>query len=250
MNLFPALDLRAGQVVRLQQGDYDRQKAYASDPVAQARAFADAGASWLHVVDLDGARSGAMTQFDIIARVCRQAGLRVQVGGGVRTQETIDRLLAGGVERVILGTAALENWPWFEALAAKPAYHQRLILGLDARGGKLAVAGWEKQTAATPLDVARKVSAWPLAAIVYTDITTDGTMQGPNLAATAAMARATEVPIIASGGVGTLDHLRALRQLPIAGAIVGRAIYEARFTVAEALEVLEGPDTRPDQPRP
>jgi phosphoribosylformimino-5-aminoimidazole carboxamide ribotide isomerase len=238
MDLFPAIDLRGGKVVRLNQGDYAQQKTYSDDPVAQACAFADAGACWLHVVDLDGARGGVMAHLDLIARISRDAGLRIQVGGGIRTQASIDRLLSSGVERVILGTAALEDWPWFASLAATPAYHRRLVLGLDARAGKLAVSGWEKPTAATPLEVAAKVSAWPLAAIVYTDIATDGTMQGPNLPATAALAAATQVPIIASGGVGTLDHLRALRQLPLAGAIVGRALYENRFTVEQALAAL------------
>ena len=240
MHLFPAIDLRAGQVVRLHQGAYDRQTTYAADPVDQAKAFAAAGASWVHVVDLDGARSGVMTQFDVIARLCQAARLNVEVGGGVRTTATIDRLLAAGVARVILGTAALENWDWFTQLAATRAYRGKLVLGLDARAGKLATAGWEKQTPHTPVDVATQVSTWPLAAIIYTDITTDGTMQGPNLPATAALAATTKIPVVASGGVGTLDHLRALRRLPLAGVIVGKALYEARFTVAQALAVLEG----------
>jgi phosphoribosylformimino-5-aminoimidazole carboxamide ribotide isomerase len=238
MELFPAIDLREGKVVRLHQGDYAKQKTYADDPVAQARAFADAGAKWLHVVDLDGARGGTMTQLEVIGRIGRETGLRIEVGGGVRTRAAIDCLLSSGVERVILGTAALENWPWFEGLAAMPAYRGRLVLGLDARAGKLAIRGWEKLATATPLEVAARVSSWPLAAIVYTDIATDGTMEGPNLPATSAVAAATKVPVIASGGVGTLDHLRALRQLPLAGIIVGRAIYESRFTVEEALAAI------------
>jgi phosphoribosylformimino-5-aminoimidazole carboxamide ribotide isomerase len=238
MDLFPAIDLREGKVVRLRQGDYARQKTYSDDPVAQARLFADAGASWVHVVDLDGARGGAMAHLDVIARISRDAGLRVQVGGGIRSQASIDQLLSSGVERVILGTAALEDWAWFQGLAATAAYRQRLVLGLDARNGRLAVRGWEKLATATPLEVATQVSAWPLAAIVYTDIATDGTMEGPNLPATSAMAAATNVPVIASGGVGTLAHLRALRQLPLAGVIVGRALYESRFTVDEALQAI------------
>ena len=240
MHLFPAIDLREGKVVRLMQGDYDRQTTYGSDPLAQARAFQRAGASWLHVVDLDGARTGKMTQLDTIATLCAKTKLKVEVGGGVRDEGAIDALLRAGVHRVVLGTAALKDWTWFERLMGNPTYRGRLVLGLDARGGKLAVSGWEQTTSTTALDVAKKVSDWPLAAIVYTDIATDGTMKGPNVEATAQLAAATHVPIVASGGVGTLAHLRALRKLPIQGVIVGRALYEDAFTAEQAVEVLEG----------
>lgn len=241
MYLFPAIDLRGGQVVRLHQGDYGQQKSYGSDPLEQARAFERAGSTWLHVVDLDGARHGTMTQLDAIASICKNTKLKVEVGGGVRSQETIDRLLSIGVTRVILGTAALEQWDWFAGLAKQTAYHHRIVLGLDAKHGKLAVSGWERQTSATPIEVARKVNSWPLGAIVYTDISTDGTMKGPNIEATRAVAEATSVPVVASGGVGTLDHLRALRALPILqGTIVGRALYEGAFTIDEAIAAVEG----------
>jgi phosphoribosylformimino-5-aminoimidazole carboxamide ribotide isomerase len=239
MLLFPAIDLREGRVVRLHQGDYAQEKSYAADPLDQARAFAAAGAQWLHVVDLDGARSGGMTQLHVIERLCQGTKLNVEVGGGVRSTETIDSLLSLGVARVILGTAALANWPWFEALARDAKYRGRLVLGLDARGGMLAVKGWEQQTQTRAVDVAQKISDWPVAAIIYTDIATDGTLQGPNLDATAELARTTRVPIIASGGVGTLDHLRALARLPLAGVIVGKALYEGKFTAAEALAALD-----------
>ena len=239
MYLFPAIDLRNGQVVRLHQGDYGQQKTYGSNPLEQALLFERAGSTWLHVVDLDGARHGTMTQLDTIAAICKGTKLKVEVGGGVRSKETIDRLLAIGVTRVVLGTAALEQWDWFSQLVAQPAYHQKIVLGLDAKHGKLAVSGWERQTTATPVEVAGKVNGWPLAAIVYTDISTDGTMKGPNVTATHEMAQATSVPIVASGGVGTLDHLRALKALPLQGAIVGRALYEGAFTIEEALAVYE-----------
>jgi phosphoribosylformimino-5-aminoimidazole carboxamide ribotide isomerase len=241
MHLFPAIDLRGGKVVRLLRGDYDQQTTYGSDPLSQARAFADAGATWLHVVDLDGARSGHVQHLEQIEAICRGTSLKVEVGGGVRDEGTIDRLLKAGVTRVILGTAALENWTWFEGLMGNPTYRGRLVLGLDAKNDRLAVSGWEKTTAATPLDIARKVTDWPLAAIVYTDIATDGTLAGPNIDATRRIAQATHVPIVASGGVGTLDHLRALRTLPIQGAIVGRALYEGAFTPAQAVEAIESP---------
>lgn len=239
MYLFPAIDLRRGQVVRLHQGDYGQQTTYGSDPVEQAAAFAAAGATWLHVVDLDGARSGHATHLDVIRRICRETKLKVEVGGGVRTEASIDALLNAGVTRAILGTAALKQWPWFESLMGNPTYRGRLVLGLDARDGKVAVSGWEQATDLSALDIARRVNDWPLAAIVYTDIATDGTMQGPNVEMTRQMAAATHVPIVASGGVGTLEHLRALRQLPVQGAIVGKALYEGAFTVEQAIAVLE-----------
>jgi len=237
--LFPAIDLRNGQVVRLAEGDYNRQTIYPLDPVAQAQNFAHDGASWLHLVDLDGARSGQMAHLDIIKNICTQTNLKVEVGGGVRSQKIIDQLLQAGVERVILGTAALQNWPWFEKLLQHPDYQHRLVLGLDARNGKLAVSGWREQTQMSALDVAAAVTDQPLAAIVYTDIHTDGLMKGPNLHATQQIINATQIPIVASGGVGNLEHLRALQKLKIQGAIVGRAIYEHALTVKQAVALFE-----------
>jgi phosphoribosylformimino-5-aminoimidazole carboxamide ribotide isomerase len=239
MYLFPAIDLRDGNVVRLFKGDYDKQTTYAADPLEQALTFAAAGARWLHVVDLDGAKTGRMRHIETIERICRQTPLKVQVGGGVRSEGVIDRLLSAGVERVILGTAALSNWTWFENLMGNPTYRGRIVLGLDARNDIVAVGGWQEETKLSALAIARRISDWPVAAINYTDIATDGTLAGPNVAATRAMAEATNVPIVASGGVGTLDHLRALRELPLQGAIVGRALYDNAFTIDQALAVFE-----------
>lgn len=240
MHLFPAIDLYEGQVVRLFKGEYDQKTEYGTDPVDQAKAFADAGATWLHVVDLDGAKTGRMKHMDVISRICQETPLQVEVGGGIRSEGVMTRLLTTcGVTRVILGTAALKDWDWFENLMGNPTYRGRTVLGLDARNGMLAVGGWRDTTEVSAIEVARKVSDWPLAAIVYTDIATDGTLKGPNLEATREMAEATHVPIVASGGVGTLDHLRALRALPIQGAIVGKALYENRFTIDEALHAFE-----------
>jgi len=237
--LFPAIDLRGGNVVRLTQGDYNRQTTYASDPLAQARVFAEAGSTWLHVVDLDGARSGRMEHLEQIRSICANTTLKVEVGGGVRSTEAVDQLLSVGVTRVIIGTAALRNWDWFAELAHDSQYAEKLVLGLDAKQGMAAVAGWEETTDTSALDIARRVSGWNLGAIVYTDIATDGTLQGPNVEATREMAEATDVPVVASGGVGTLDHLRALRNLPIQGAIIGKSLYENRFTINEALAAFE-----------
>lgn len=239
MFLFPAIDLRAGKVVRLYQGDYDKQTTYGDDPVAQAQLFADAGATFLHVVDLDAARTGTMTHLPIIERIAATTGLRVEFGGGVRDDDAIAQLVNAGVSRIVVGTAALTNWAWFEEAAHRATLANKLVLGLDAKKGKLAVHGWETTTEATPLDVGRKVRGWPLAGIVFTDIATDGTLQGPNYESTRELAMATTVPVIASGGVGTLEHLRLLRELPIYGAIVGRALYDGAFTIEQAIGVLE-----------
>ena len=239
MYLFPAIDLRGGKVVRLFQGDYAQQTTYGDDPVDQAKQFEDAGATWLHVVDLDGAKSGHLAHRDQIQTICEQTDLQVEVGGGVRSEATIDALLHIGVTRAIIGTAALRQWDWFESLMGNPTYRGRLVLGLDARDGKVAVSGWEETTDTTAVEIAEKVSDWPLAAIVYTDIATDGTLQGPNVEQTRAMCEATHVPIVASGGVGTLAHLAALRELPIQGAIIGRSLYENSLTIDDALAVFE-----------
>lgn len=239
MYLFPAIDLRGGNIVRLLKGDYNAQTTYGSDPLAQARIFEDAGSTWLHCVDLDGAKDGKMLHLPQIQSICQNTKLKVEIGGGIRTTDTIDQLLNAGVERVILGTAAMQNWDWFEGLMQQEKYHNRIVLGLDARKGKIAVAGWLQTTETTALEVAQKVTDWPLAAIVFTDIATDGTLAGPNVESTLEMAQATRVPIVASGGVGTPDHLRELRKLPIQGAIVGRALYEGTMTIDQAIAALE-----------
>ncbi len=224
MKLLPAIDLRGGKVVRLLKGDYDKQTTYGDDPIAQAHAFEAAGASWLHVVDLDGARSGTPEHTDVIRHICAATSLNVEVGGGIRDEAGILQLLEAGVTRVILGTAALRNWEWFGE-AVRDRFPGMLVLGLDARDGKLAVAGWEEVLPKTALEVAAEVSDWPLAAIVFTDIATDGTLAGP---------------IVASGGVGTLEHLHAVRQLPVEGVIVGRALYDGTVTIEGALAAVEG----------
>lgn len=238
--LFPAIDLRGGQVVRLTQGDYDRQTTYGDSPLAQAQLFEQAGSTWLHVVDLDGARTGEMEHLEHIRSICEQSKLKVEVGGGVRSEKAIDQLLGAGVERVIVGTAALRNWDWFEKLVHQDAYQHRVVLGLDAKDGMAASDGWEQTSGRSAIDIAKQVNGWPLSAIVYTDIAVDGMLTGPNAQATAEMAAATDVPIVASGGVGTLEHLRELRQLNVQGAIIGKSLYENQFTIDEALAAFEG----------
>jgi phosphoribosylformimino-5-aminoimidazole carboxamide ribotide isomerase len=241
MEIVPSIDLREGQVVRLRQGDYALQQTYAVDPLDVARSYAAAGARWIHVVDLDGAQAGRPVQIELVRRVIdaakEAAAVSVQVGGGVRTRQDIQNLLGAGATRVVVGTKAIEDWKSFEALARDAALADRLVLALDAKDGRVAVRAWTQTTDLKAIDVARRAEDLPLAALLFTDVATDGTLGGPNLAATKALAESTRLPVIASGGVGSIDDVRALSQLPIWGAIVGRSLYEGRLNLAEALIV-------------
>lgn len=240
MILFPSIDLLSGQCVRLVQGDYNRVKHYDADPVEVARSYARQGAEWVHVVDLDAAKSGQATNTAVIRDILSAVStLKIQVGGGVRSTEAVADWLSAGVSRVVIGTAALADWAWFEKNVKNPVYAGKIVLGLDAKDGKAASHGWTQAGEKTAVEIARAVRGWPLAAINYTDISTDGMLSGPNLASIRQVAEATDVGVVASGGVGTLSDLRALSHLPIAGVIVGRALYEARFTVAEALTAIQ-----------
>lgn len=224
-------------MVRLKQGDYGRQLNYDVDPLATARQFAEAGATWMHVVDLDGAREGRPVQTELIARIIAAAPLKVEVGGGVRSTEDVRRLLEAGARRVVVGTRAIEDWPWFDNLAHDPAFADRLVLALDARDGFVATRGWTNASTQRATDVAAVVSDWPLAGLLYTDVSKDGMLLGPSLEATERLAHAGCVPVIASGGVGNIEHIRQLAALPIWGAIVGRSLYEGTLDLREAIRV-------------
>ncbi|HEV7300056.1 MAG TPA: 1-(5-phosphoribosyl)-5-[(5-phosphoribosylamino)methylideneamino]imidazole-4-carboxamide isomerase [Tepidisphaeraceae bacterium] len=237
MQILPSIDLRAGRVVRLKQGDYGQQINYDVDPFDVARSFAAAGATWMHVVDLDGAKEGRPVQTELVARLANTAGLKVEVGGGIRSEADIDALRDAGVERVVVGTAALEKWDWFAKLVANPRYHGRIVLALDAKDGVVATRGWTQLSGRLAVDVARDVSDWPLAALLYTDVAKDGMLTGPNFQQTRAIAEAGKVPVIASGGVGDIDHVQTLTTLPVWGAIVGRSLYEGKVDLVEAVKV-------------
>lgn len=239
MELFPAIDLRNGRCVRLYQGDYDRETVYGDDPVAQARAFADEGATWIHVVDLDAARSGHPVNREVVAAIAAAVDVPIQTGGGVRDEAAAEALFDAGVVRVVLGTAALEQPDLVRRLAAR---HQ-VAVGLDARGREVAVRGWEQGSGRDVVDVVRGFEDAGVAAVVVTEIGRDGTLEGPDLDGLALMLNSTGIDVIASGGVGGLDDLVALASLEsgprsLSGAIVGRALYEGRFTLAEALSVV------------
>lgn len=237
--IVPSIDLRQGQVIRLKQGDYAQQINYDVDPIRTAQQFRSEGAEWLHIVDLDGAKEGRCVQTDLIARIISESGLKVQVGGGVRSTEDIDRLIECGAQRVVVGTKAIEDWAWFEDLAGQSLYSQRLVLAIDAKDGMIATRGWTQTSPLRAVDMARRVSDWPLAGLLYTDVSRDGMMEGPNLEHTYHLAQAGRVPVIASGGVGTLDHIRALLKLPIWGVIVGRSLYERKIVLKQAIELVK-----------
>ncbi len=237
MDILPAIDLRDGQCVRLLQGQYHRQITYHDDPVKQAKDFIAAGSEWLHIVDLDGAKLGKVVNITSISALTALKQLKIEVGGGIRDESTIRQLLDMGVERVIIGTKAVEDFEWFGKIAEK--FHKRIVISLDARGSKMATDGWTKDQPQTLLDFALKASKLPLAAIIYTDIARDGMMTGPNLERTKTLVDAVSVPIVCAGGVNAVEDIKQLAQLGAGGAIIGRALYEGTLNLAEAIKALK-----------
>ncbi|MDO8607533.1 MAG: 1-(5-phosphoribosyl)-5-[(5-phosphoribosylamino)methylideneamino]imidazole-4-carboxamide isomerase [Phaeospirillum sp.] len=238
MILFPAIDLKDGVCVRLKLGLMEDATVFNTDPGAQARDFAKAGAEWIHVVDLNGAFAGKPVNAVAVDAILRSVSVPVQLGGGIRDMATIENWLERGVRRVILGTVALKN-PQLVKDACK-RFPGRVAVGIDAKGGKVAVEGWAETSDLTVLELARKFEDCGVAALIYTDIDRDGVMAGPNVAATAALADAISIPVIASGGVSSLDDLKALRAYPrLEGVISGRAIYDGRIDVAQAIALLK-----------
>lgn len=241
MDFYPAIDLLGGQCVRLYQGDYERETVYGDDPVSQALAFEAAGAQWIHVVDLDAARSGEPVNRPIIARIAAAVSVPVQTGGGVRDEAAAEAHINAGVARVVLGTAALEDPELVHRLAARFP----VAVGLDARGGHIAIRGWKETSHIEILDVIADFENAGVAAFVVTEIGRDGTLEGPDVEGLERVLESTAVPVIASGGVGSLDHLRQLRELQwnhrrLQGVIVGRALYERTFTAEQAVEACRG----------
>jgi phosphoribosylformimino-5-aminoimidazole carboxamide ribotide isomerase len=230
--IYPAIDLRDGQCVRLRQGDYAQETVFGADPVAMARRWVEQGAEWLHLVDLDGAMAGKPANGASIQAIVASAGVPCQVGGGLRTESDVALALEWGAARVIIGTGALRSPAWFNDLCER--WPGRVVLGVDARDGRVATEGWLKGSEISALDLAKRCASAPLAGIVYTDISRDGMLQGANVEAMGAMAAAVPVPVIASGGVTTLADIRLLAARKLAGCIVGRALYEGRITLQEA----------------
>ena len=234
MQIFPAIDLRGGQVVRLYQGDYDQETVYAADPCAVARDFLAAGARYLHVVDLDGARDGTLANFETIAALVRQGGLYIEVGGGIRTEERIRRYLDLGVGRCILGTIAVKDFAFTERMAKK--YGDRIAVGVDARDGFVAVSGWKELSAERGVDFCRRLRDAGVKTVIYTDISRDGAEQGTNLDLYRELAGIEGLDITASGGVSSIEELRELQAIGTKAAILGKALYTGRLDLKTVMK--------------
>jgi phosphoribosylformimino-5-aminoimidazole carboxamide ribotide isomerase len=237
MQIWPAIDLRGGKCVRLRQGNYQRETVYGDDPAEMARRWVGEGASCLHLVDLDGARDGAATNLKAVEAILAAVNVPCELGGGIRDDAAIERLLRIGLARLVVGTRALKEPDWFRAVVRR--FPGQLALGIDAKAGLVATDGWLKTSTTIAVELARQFAGEPLAAIIYTDIARDGMLQGPNFEAMAEMNAATDIDVIASGGVTTADDVRQLAVIGVAGCIVGRALYEGTLTLGEALAAAE-----------
>jgi len=238
MYIIPAIDLRDGKCVRLIQGRYDRQINYRDNPVEQAKEFSSDGAEWLHIVDLDGAKLGRPVNTDTISAIASLGILNIEVGGGLRDEASIKQLLEIGVNRVIIGTKAVQDFDWFSEMARK--FSGKIVLGLDAKGSKVATHGWTQDSSLTLLEFAIEAAKLPLAAIIYTDIAKDGMMTGPNFERTKALVEAVDVPVVASGGVNTVEDIEKLTEFNPEAAIIGRSLYEGTLKLTDAIEAAKG----------
>ncbi|MEX2308675.1 MAG: 1-(5-phosphoribosyl)-5-[(5-phosphoribosylamino)methylideneamino]imidazole-4-carboxamide isomerase [Pirellulales bacterium] len=237
MQVWPAIDLRGGKCVRLQQGDYQRETVFAEDPAAVARRFVEQGARHVHIVDLEGAREGLPVNLPSVQEILEAVDIECELGGGIRDEQSIRELLDFGLDRLVIGTSALNDPEWFRQACRQ--FPGKLVLGIDARDGMAATDGWLVTSKVTAIELARQFAAEPLAAIIYTDIATDGMMAGPNFPAMAEMQSHVDVPIIASGGVTTADDVARLAAVGLAGCIIGRALYEGTLTLADALQAAD-----------
>src|SRR5690606_6096857 len=239
--IYPAIDMRGGKCVRLLQGDYDKETVYGDSPFDMAKTFADAGAEWIHMVDLDGAKSGKRVNDQYVLEVAAKLDAKVQIGGGIRTEEDVAYYIDNGVDRVILGSAAISNPEFVKEMLKK--YKDKIAIGIDAKDGYVATEGWLNTSSVKATDLGVELANAGAQTFIFTDIATDGMLSGPNIDAVATMAAATGKQVIASGGVSSIDDLKALSQLKeqgVSGAIVGKAIYTNQFTVQEALEEVKG----------
>lgn len=237
MDVIPAIDLINGKCVRLFQGDYSKKTVYSDDPVAVARRWQEAGASRLHIVDLDGAEKGNPQNLPVIERILKETGLRVELGGGIRTEATIAGLLDLGIERVILGTIALEQPELTERICHR--FGNAIVIGIDARDGYVATHGWKKESSVKAVDMAKDLAARGMKRMLYTDIKRDGTLTEPGYDAISLLVQSLDIPVIAAGGISALEHLRRLAELGVEGAVVGKALYTGDVNLKEAIEALK-----------
>lgn len=233
MQILPAIDIRGGQCVRLRQGDYQQETIFGDDPAGMATRWVEQGATFLHLVDLDGAKEGRPVNGESVRAIVKVGGVPCQLGGGVRNDRDVETVLGWGVTRVVIGTRALESPEWFETLCRR--FSGKIVLGIDAKDGQVATDGWLKVSRVSALDLAKQFAALPVAALVYTDIARDGMMAGPNVAAMREMAAAVAWPVIASGGVTQADDVGRLAETGAAGCIIGRALYEGRINLQEII---------------
>lgn len=235
MQIWPAIDLRGGKCVRLEQGDYKRETVFGDDPASMARHWVEQGAECLHLVDLDGALSGHVENRASVAAILKAVSVPCELGGGIRDTASIDDLFKLGVARLVVGTKALKEPEWFREVCRR--HPGRIVLGIDALNGRVATDGWQKASEVSATRLAHDLGNEPIAAIIYTDITTDGMLQGPNLEALDEMRRAVTVPLVASGGITSVTDIAQLAQLGMDGCIIGRSLYEGRLSLPDALEV-------------
>jgi phosphoribosylformimino-5-aminoimidazole carboxamide ribotide isomerase len=233
MQIWPAIDLRGGKCVRLQQGDYNRETIFGDDPTEMAQRWVSDGARFLHLVDLDAARDGQLANRQAVASIVKRVGIPCELGGGIRDESTIRVWLEAGISRLVVGTKALKDPDWFREMCE--LFPGKLALGLDARDGYVATDGWLETSQVRATDLARQFADVPLVSIVYTDIARDGMLAGPNFDGVAEMKDAVSAPVIASGGVTTADDIRRLARIGVAGCIVGRSLYDGKLTITEAI---------------
>jgi len=239
MYIIPAIDLIKGRCVRLVQGQYHRLITYENDPVKQAETFSSAGAQWLHIVDLEGAKVGKPVNTDAIAAIAALGKLKIEVGGGLRDEASIQQLFDIGVERAIIGTKAVSDFDWFSQMAEK--FSTKIVLGLDAHGSRVATNGWTQDSPELLVEFAARAVQLPLAAIIYTDITKDGMMAGPNFERTKAVVEAVDLPVIASGGVSTIEDVKKLAEIGAAAVIIDRSLYEGTLKLGDAIQATQTP---------
>lgn len=237
MLIWPAIDIRGGKCVRLIQGDYDQERIYGEDPADMAARWVSDGAECLHLVDLDGAREGTSVNLNAIRQIVQTVGVPCELGGGIRDEATIEQYLEMGLSRLVIGTRALNDPDWFRSMCER--FPGQLSVGIDARGGQVATDGWLKTSQTDPIEMAKLFSESPIASIIYTDITKDGMLSGPNFEAMREMNHAVSAPVVASGGVTTVEDVTKLAAIEMAGCIIGRSLYEGRMTLAEALRAAK-----------